>query len=250
MLSSKTWQSLSVGILVISGAISSLSSPALSGNVDLAEDRLNTEKNLRWGGEGLPFNEVVTIRDSLVNSIVGKLVIDRHGEDNGTQQSTGLLSGLSNALNVRAPFAGPRPGRMTIVTLWGSKEEGCFVKAMIHNAPKGNRSQNFVPVKMEVGIGTQIAKLTPSAKSTPKFARGTYTYTNNKINRTGQVYFTENTFAVNAKVADLFRNAPAGDAKVRLTFNNGDTKVFAIGQKNVAQWRESYGYNPSCQTKN
>jgi hypothetical protein len=176
MILSKTWRSLSVGMLVISGTISSLSYPALSGNVDLAEDKLNTEKNLRWGGEGLPFNEVVTIRDSLVNSIVGKVVIDRYGEDNGAQQSTGLLSGLSNALNIRAPFAGPRPGRITIVTLWGSKEEGCFVKAMI-------------------------------------------------------------------------RNAPVGDAKVRLTFNNGDTKVFAIGQKNVAQWRESYGYNSTCQAK-
>jgi hypothetical protein len=249
MILSEIWRSLSVGILVISGTISSLSYPALSGNVDLAEDKLNTEKNLRWGGEGLPFNEVVTIRDSLVNSIVGKVVIDRYGEDNGAQQSTGLLSGLSNALNIRAPFAGPRPGRITIVTLWGSKEEGCFVKAMIHNAPKGNGSLNFVPVKMEVGVGTQIAKLTPTAKSTPKVARGTYTYTNNKINRTGQVYFMENTFAVNAKVADLFRNAPVGDAKVRLTFNNGDTKVFAIGQKNVAQWRESYGYNSTCQAK-
>jgi hypothetical protein len=249
MISRSIWRSLSIAALVIGGGIPNLSYAVLA-SVDLAEDKLNTEKNLRWGGEGLPFNELVIVRDSLVNSIVGKLVIDRHGEDNSVEQSTGLLSGLSNALNIRAPFAGPRPGRMTIVTLWGSKEEGCFVKAMIHNAPKGNGSQNFVPVQMEVGIGTQIAKLTPTNKSKPKIARGSYTYTNKKIKRTGQVYFSENTFVVNAKVADLFRNAPVGDANVRLTFNNGDTKVFAIGQKNVAQWRESYGYNATCQARN
>jgi hypothetical protein len=254
MISQQIWRSLSVGVLVICGAIFSSIHPVLAGNVEISEDKLNTEKSLSWGGEGLPFNELVTVRDSLVNSTVGKVVIDRHGEDNSTEQSTGMLAGLTNALNVRAPFAGPRPGRMTIVTLWGSKEEGCFVKAMIHNAPKGGGSQNFVPMKMEVGVGTQVIKLTPIAKSAPKVARGTYTYTNytkdDKVERTAPVYFTENTFAVNAKVADLLRNAPAGDAKVRLTASNNETKVFAIGQKNVAQWRESYAYNPTCKAKN
>lgn len=248
MISARILQSIVLSISLILGLTLSLDRQVLA-TVDLAEEKLNTEKSLRWGGEGLPFNEVVTVRDSLVNSIVGKLVIDRHGEDNGTQESTGLFSGLFNALTVRAPFAGPHPGRMTIVTLWGSKEEGCFVKAMIHNAPKSEGS-SLIPVKMEVGVGSQVIKLSPASKSVPKTANGTYTYTVDKIEKTGQVYFTENTFAVNAKVADLLRNAPSGDAKIRLTFDNGDTKVFAVGQKNVAQWRESYGYNSTCQAKN
>jgi hypothetical protein len=252
MISSKVWQSISVSAIICLGSILSLSHQVLA-NVELSEDKLNTEKSLRWGGEGLPFNELVTIRDALVNSVVGKVVIDRHGEDNGTSESTGMLSGLFNALTVRAPFAGPNPGRLTIVTLWGSKEEGCFVKALIHNAPKGgggDRSQSSVPVKMEIGIGDRAIKLSPVAKSVPKMASGSYTYTENKIERTAQFYFAENTFAINAKVADLLRNAPAGDARVRLTFGNGDTKVFAIGAKNIAQFRDSYGYNPSCTARN
>jgi hypothetical protein len=249
MIATKILRSISLTALLVSGLTLSLDHQVLA-SVELSEDKLNTEKSLKWGGEGLPFNELVTVRDSLVNSVVGKLVIDRHGEDNSTEENTGILSGLFNALTVRAPFAGPNPGRMTIVTLWGSKEEGCFVKAMIHNAPKGNSSVALVPVKMEVGVGSQVVKLSPASKSVPKTANGTYTYTVDKIERTGQVYFTENTFAVNAKVADLLRNAPAGDAKIRLTFDNGDTKVFAVGQKNVAQWRDSYGYNATCQAKN
>jgi hypothetical protein len=255
MTLSNTWrcsfQKTVLSTLILSGFALSLNHQALA-NVDLSEDKLNTEKSLRWGGEGLPFNDVVTVRDSLVNSVVGKLVIDRHGEDNGTEENTGMLSGLFNSLTVRAPFAGPNPGRTTIVTLWGSKEEGCFVKALVHNAPKGNgnRAENFVPTKMEVGLGTQVVKLTPVAKATPRMASGTYTYTVNKVERSAPYYFTENTFAVNAKVADLFRNAPKGDAKIRITFANGDTKIFPVGEKNVVQWRDSYGYNPNCTARN
>ena len=250
MLSSKLWQSVSLSALMILGLTLIVNNRALA-VVELSEDQLNTEKSLKWGGEGLPFNEVVTVRDPLVNSIVGKLVIDRHGEDNGIQDNSGILAGLFNALTVRAPFAGPRPGRMTIVTLWGSKEEGCFVKALVHKSPRGggDDSQNFGPTKMEVGLGTQVVKLTPVAKAVPRMATGSYTYTDDKDEKTAAFYFTENTFAVNAKVADLLRNAPAGDAKIRITFANGDTKIFPVGQKNVAQWRDSYGYNATCQSR-
>jgi hypothetical protein len=249
MTLSKFWQSVSVSAAIVTLLTVSLSHQVLA-SVELSEDKLNTERSLKWGGEGLPFNDLVTVRDPLVNSIVGKLVIDRHGEDNSTEESTGLLGGLFNALTIRSPFAGPRPGRMTIVTLWGSKEEGCFVKAFVHNSPKGREEEpaNLVPVKMEIGLGTQVVKLTPIAKSVPKTATGSYSYTDGKDEKTASQYFTENTFAVNAKVADLLRNAPTGDARVRLTFANGDSKLFPIGQKNVAQWRDSYGYNPTCQT--
>jgi hypothetical protein len=251
MISTKILRSVVLGTIVCAGS-TLINSPQVLAGVELSEDKLNTEKSLKWGGEGLPFNEVVTVRDSLVNSIVGKLVIDRHGEDNSTEENTGVLAGLFNALTVRAPFAGPNPGRTTIVTLWGSKEEGCFVKAFVHNAPKGNSTSaaNMVPKRMEVGIGSQVIKLSPVAKSEPRMADGTYTYTVNDVQKNAPYSFTENTFAVNAKVADLLRNAPVGDAKVRLTFANGESKIFSIGKKNVAQWRDSYGYNSTCQAKN
>jgi hypothetical protein len=251
MTISKFWRSVFFSALVISGLTLSLSCQALA-NTELSEDKLNTDKSLSWGGQGLPFNDVVTVRDALVNSIVGKLVIDRHGEEDKEQQ-TGLLGGLFNAVAIRDPFAGPNPGRLTIVTLWGSKEEGCFVKAMVHNAPK-NTSQNaqsFVPMRMEVGVGDRVIKLTPATKSVPKTASGTYTYTlSNNSKATAPYYFAENTFAINAKVADILRNAPASEAKVRLTFANGDTKVFPIGAPNVSRWRDTYGYNPNCKANN
>ena len=84
---------------------------------------------------------------------------------------------------------------------------------------------------MEIGLGTQVVKLTPVAKSVPKTATGSYSYTENQSEKTASFYFTENTFAVNAKVADLLRNAPTGDARVRLTFANGDTKIFSCRTK-------------------
>ena len=241
MVSSKFWRSISISILIISGLTLSLSHQVLA-DVDLPEDKLNTEKSLRWGGAGLPSDDIVILRDALVNSIVGKVVIDKHGEDNRTEESTGFLGGLLNSLTVRDPFGEPQPGRMTIVTLWGSKEEGCFVKALVHNAPKGDavNPKGFVPVKMEVGVGDRVIKLTPASKAIARAAGSNYTYvkeyTSNytPVKAEGSLYFAENTFAVNAKVADLFRNAPKGDAKIRITFANGDTKIFPVGAKNRA----------------
>jgi hypothetical protein len=129
---------------------------------------------------------------------------------------------------------------------------GCSVKAIVHNAPKenGSNAQGFVPIKMEVGVGTKIVKLKPVIQSTPQIASGTYKYTENKREQVAPYYFAENTFAIDSKVADLLRNAPPGEARVRIAFYNGQTKVFPIGSKNVARWREAYSYNPTCKANN
>ncbi len=246
MLPLTTIRSILFSTLLILGVVLNTTKPAAA-NADISEEKLNTERSLKWGGEGLPFDDVLTVRDPLVNSIVGKVTIDRHGEDNSTEEKTGFLSNIFNAVTIRDPFGGPKPGRMTIVTLWGSKEEGCFVTASVHNAPKNNSgAKDIVPVKMEIGIGSQVIKLTPVARSTPKTASGNYTYTDDKNERSATRYFSENTFAINGKVADLFRNAPKGNARVRITFANGDTKIFPIGEKNVARWKDIYSYNPTC----
>jgi hypothetical protein len=231
-------------ILIPSLLLNLVSVAASAGEV--SEDRLNTEKALGWGGEGLPFDDSLTIRDPLVNSVVGKVTIDRHGEDNTDQ------GGLVGLFNIRSPFAGPMPGRMTIVTFWSSKEEGCSVKASIHDAPKSAISnvKGLVPVKMEVGIGSQVIKLTPIAKSVPKYASTRYNYSvtsgSSTVQRSSTLYFSENTFAINGKVADFLRNAPQGEAKVRITLASGDTKIFKIGDKNVARWKDTFSYNPNC----
>jgi hypothetical protein len=213
--------------------------------VDIDEDKLNPDRGLKWGGDGLPVDDVVVIRDSLVNSVIGKVAIDRHGEDNVEFNFNG--NNLFRSL-VKTPFAGPLPGRKTIVTLWGSKEEGCFVKTLVHDAPKGNSSaEGAVPVKLEIGLGDRIVKLSPIAKnSAAKTTSSNYEYKEDDISKTATMHYGENTFAVNAKVADLFRNAPKGNAKVRVTFSNGASTVFPVGEKNVARWRDTFGYNPNC----
>lgn len=244
MPSLTTVRSILLSTLLITGLVLNTTKPATAG--EISEEKLNTERSLKWGGEGLPLDDVLTVRDPLVNSIVGKVTIDRHGEDNSTEENTGFLSNIFNAITIRDPST-PKPGRMAIVTLWGSKEEGCFVTASIHNAPKNNDSANdIVPVKMEIGLGTQVVKLTPVPRSTPKTASGNYTYNDGKNEMSATRYFSENTFAINGKVADLFRNAPKGNARVRITFANGSTKIFPIGEKNVARWKEIYSYNPTC----
>jgi hypothetical protein len=231
-------------VLIPSLLLNLMSLSVVAGEV--SEDRLNTEKALGWGGEGLPFDDSLTIRDPLVNSVVGKVTIDRHGEDNTDR------SGLSGLFNIKSPFAGPMPGRMTIVTFWSSKEEGCSVKASMHDAPKSRVSnvKDLVPIKLEIGVGSQVIKLTPIAKSVPKYASTNYTYSatsgSSTVKRSSTLYFSENTFAINGKVADLLRNAPKGEAKVRLTLANGDTKLFKIGEKNVARWKDTFSYNPNC----
>lgn len=232
-------------ILIPSLLLNLISVAAVAGEV--SEDRLNTEKALGWGGEGLPFDDSLTIRDPLVNSIVGKVTIDRHGEEDVPS------GGFLDFLNVRNPFGGPQPGRMTIVTFWSSKEEGCSVKASIHDAPKNanvSDVKSLVPVKLEVGVGSQVIKLTPISKSVPKYASTNYNYSvasgGATVQRSSTLYFSENTFAINGKVADFLRNAPKGEAKVRITLANGDTKIFKIGEKNVARWKDTFSYNPNC----
>jgi hypothetical protein len=238
----KIFKSGIVSSVILALSIGQIAAPALAGNVDIDEDKLNPDRGLKWGGESLPLDSLVTIRDSLVNSSVGKLTIDRHGEDNG--------DGL--ALLFKSPFAGPRPGRMTIVTLWGSKEEGCFVKALVHSAPKSGSQdpKSMVPVKLEIGLGTQVVKLNPIAKNAAaKLSSGSYSYQDGDVEKRANMYYTENTFAVNAKVADLFRNAPKANAKVRITFLDNSTNVFEVGSGNVSRWRDSYGFNPTCSSR-
>ena len=245
MLSASRISSIILSAILISSLLLNLMSRSASAG-EVSEDRLNTEKALSWGGEGLPFDDSLTIRDPLVNSIVGKVTIDRHGEDNTDR------GGSIGLFNIRQPFACPMPGRMTIVTFWSSKEEGCSVKASIHDAPKNNISnvQGLVPVKLEVGIGSQAIELTAIAKSVPKYASNDYTYSvasgSTNVQRSSTLYFSENTFAINGKVADFLRNAPTGDAKVRIALANGDTKIFQIGKNNVARWRDTFSYNPNC----
>jgi hypothetical protein len=81
-------------LLYISGC-AILSPAALADTVE--EDSLNPRKGLRWAGNGLQFDKVLTIQDPLVSAPVGKVTITRDGSD------TGFL--------IKDPFLGPNLGQ-------------------------------------------------------------------------------------------------------------------------------------------
>ncbi len=203
------------------------------------EDKLNTVNGMPWAGGGLPFSKLVNIQDTLVNSALGKAVIDAHGEDR--------LSSL-----IKSPFSGPRPGRFVIISLWGSKIEGCFTKIVVQTAPSDGKAtlEEIAPTTIELGIDGQILQLTPSPNSKVRGFSGQYTYTeyenNRNVSYTSTWYMSDTLFAINADAANILRKAPAKEVRVRLTFANGDTKIFPIGKGTVKHWQEAYGFNSAC----
>jgi hypothetical protein len=229
-----------MAIFIITGLLNTVYGRAIA-QTSIDEDKLDTVKGMSWAGSGLPFSEVININDTLVNAPLGKVVIDRHGE------ASGLLNN---------PFASPNPGRFVVVSLWGSKIEGCFAQMIVQVAPVNGQAdlKQLVPQKIELGIGNQILKLTlnPNTKVKRFYANYTYTKYENKVETkySSTWYMTDTTFAVNADAANLLRNAPAKQVRVRLTFADGDTKVFPIGEGTVKKWQETYGFNSACVAPN
>ncbi|MBD2610081.1 hypothetical protein H6G94_02135 [Nostoc punctiforme FACHB-252] len=227
-----------LGLLLVA-ALLNLAQESVIAETSIGEDELNTVNGMSWAGDKLPFDAVVNIQDSLVNSLLGKVVIERHGED----KSGGIF---------KSPFDSPRPGRFVVVSLWGSKIEGCFVKIIVQSAPFNGQADldELVPQLIELGIDGQILQLTPSPNIKPRGFSGKYTYTvyenNTNYERSSTWYMTDTSFAINADAANMLRTAPAKEVKGRLTFVNGDTKVFPIGKKNVQRWQEAYSFNNSC----
>jgi hypothetical protein len=230
LLSSKL---LKVFAPVIFGASWLITTPMAIANGTVDEDSLNPRKGLRWAGSGLEFDRVLTIQDALVASPVGKVTISRDGLDSG--------------FLYKDPFFGPSPGRITMVSLWGSKIEGCFVRAIIHNASvvEGNSIRELVPVQIELGVGGQIIKLKPNPNS--EALGGIFNYEDGKVRRKYTV--TDNTFVVNAKVAALMREAPTQPIKLRVTFTNGSTQIFSLAAGSVANWKDAYSFNPTCRPR-
>ncbi|MBD2363421.1 hypothetical protein H6G36_19870 [Anabaena minutissima FACHB-250] len=223
--------------LLVMTALFSTNSAIAQTTID--EDKLDSVNGMRWGGNGLPFDKVVDIKDALVNTPLGKVVIDRHGED-----PQGVL--------FKEPFASPSPGKFVVVSLWGSKIEGCFVKLVVQSAPNDGKAEltEISPKMIELGIGEQILQLTRSPNMKVRGFQGNYTYTvyENKRNvqRSSTWYMSDTLFDISPDAANLLRTAPAKEIKARLTFDNGDTKIIPIGSSNVKRWQDSFGFNSSC----
>lgn len=204
------------------------------------EDNLTTTQGLQWGGKKLPFKKTVDIRESLVNTPLGKVTADRHifGKD-----LDGSIFGRSSR---------PAPGRSAFISLWGSKIEGCFVEMIIQHAPAEGKADPtaIVPKLLEVGIGSQLVELPPQSEAQPKIFSQDYSYTSffGKNKTSGTWYMTRNIFLVDAGIAKILSQAPDKDTRARLTLSNGNKVLIPIHKKTVKSWKTAYSYNPACKS--
>lgn len=206
------------------------------------EDNLTTTQGLQWGGKKLPFKKTVDIRESLVDTPLGKVTADRHLVGNDLD---GSIFGRSRK---------PAPGRSAFISLWGSKIEGCFVEMIIQHAPAQGRVDPtaIVPTLLELGIGGQLVELPPQSASQPKVFSQDYTNTSFFGNKTtsGTWYMTRNIFVVDSGIASLLSQAPLKETRARLTLSNGSKILIPIDKKTVSNWKTAYSYNPACQDPN
>jgi hypothetical protein len=243
--------SLFTSILLLSGLVSVLTPTAIAqrnftdqedqdDKSSRPEDALNASTMLPWRAGNLPENRSFEIRESLVNTVVGRVVMSRQTLPSGANQN--------QLIKVPIFFLEPLPGSYSLIALWGSKIEGCFVEVIVQHAPMGDAANlpDLVPTLLEVGIGDQIVRLPPQAV-TPKVFQSQYKYRVSQYqseNRTW--YMTRNLFQIDAAIAGVLSNAPAKSTRARITLSNRETKLVEINPKVVAAWKEVFSFNPNC----
>jgi len=204
----------------------------------VSEDDLNTVNGVPWNGKNYAYSKVLDIKDSLVNTPVGRIVLDRH-----SQGGTDLFG------------SSPRPGRTVYISGWGSKIEGCFAELIIQYAPKDNFDPSGIaPTVIEIGAGDKIVRLLPQNRPA-KIWTTNYTYEESTFDGTRTVSVTKNgtwymgrqLFIVDAEQAEILSQTPNKKTNARITFNNGNTLIFPIGAGTVSRWKQAYGFNPTCQ---
>jgi hypothetical protein len=208
----------------------------------LSEHELETVDSVKWAADDWEFSKLLEIKESLVNSIVGRLTIDRHGV--GPDGFTGNLFCLG-------VFCSPLSGRAVVVSLWGSKIEGCFVEIIVQYATEQNISPGSItPTRLEIGVNGSIVALTPSAKSQPKVFQGDYSYSNTTGSFNVPWYAARQIFPVDATIAAVLSQAKEEETKARITFaETGSLReiaVFPIGKETVKRWKDAYAFNPAC----
>lgn len=229
-------------VLLIIGCWNGWTKKAIAQTV-IEEDKLNTDKGIYWAGSGFPFSQVAIIKDTLVDASLGKVVIDRHGE--GPSDFSSFIAGTG-------PFSSPFPGRFVVVSLWGSKIEGCFVKMVIQSSPNDGQAEvkQLVPKTIQLGLNNQILELSRNEATKVRSFKSDYTYKSSQngkeINRSSTWYMTDTSFAIDGTAANFLKNAPKKEIRMRLVFENGDTRIVPIGKGTVENWSQTYGFNSAC----
>jgi hypothetical protein len=204
------------------------------------EDNLNTADGLKWSGPKLPYRRTVDIRDSLVETPLGKVAADRHG----------VGASINLADMIGGTYSHPVPGRSVYISLWGSKIEGCFVEMVVQVAPNSNTldMNTIVPKLLEIGIGGQLLELPPQSATQPKVLSQNYKYygADLKTEYTGTWYMTRNVFVVDSTIAKILTSAPVADARARLTLLDGQKVLIPIKKETVSSWKTAYAFNPAC----
>jgi hypothetical protein len=224
-------------VLLIIGCLNGWTEKAIAQTV-IEEDKLNTNKGIYWAGSGFPFSQVAIIKDTLVDAPLGKVVIDRHGEG-----SSGFIG---------SPFSSPFPGRFVVVSFWGSKIEGCFVKMVIQSSPNDGQAElkQLVPKTIQLGLNNQILELSRNEATKVRSFKSNYIYkgfqNGKEINRSSTWYMTDTSFAIDGTAANFLKNAPKKEIRMRLVFENGDTRIVPIGKGTVENWSQTYGFNSAC----
>ncbi|UJB68358.1 hypothetical protein HRE53_17615 [Acaryochloris sp. 'Moss Beach'] len=214
--------------------------PALADKDDaIFEDNLTTTQG---GAVGVARNSLskktVDIRESLVDTQLGKVTADRHIDGSDLD---GKIFGRSSR---------PAPGRSAFISLWGSKIEGCFVEMIIQHAPAQGRVDPtaIIPTLLEVGVGGQLLQLPPQSSAKPEVYSQDYSYTSffGKNTTSGTWYMTRNLFSVDSGIASILSQAPIKETRVRLTLSNGAKVLIPLDKKTVKNWKTAYSYNPTC----
>lgn len=233
------WESLHSGVWLMAPTLEARADVEVS----LSGDSL-VSLAFPWAGNGLPFSQVVEIqRNSIDPTVVGRMVFDRHGLDSNP------VLGL-----VQAPFASPYPGRMVLISQWGSNNAGCYMEMVLQLGVAGamQNSQMLIPTEVMLNVGGQVVTL-QAQRSEAQFANAqSFQYseydssTSSNVNKTGVWYTGRHLFRISASDAAILSNASAQNVPIRVVLNDRLPITYELGSGTVQRWRSVFNYNPSC----
>lgn len=216
-----------------------------SAEVQMSGDDLNTIFGLPWAADDWPFGKTIQVqRNSIDPTVVGHLVLDRHGVD--------------SAVLIKAPFAGPRPGRVVLISGWQSFDGGCVAELIIQVAvePSQLDASVLIPTEIAMNVNGQVVTL-PSLPDEVSYSDATaFEYSETvwddaadeyvTLNKPGVWYTARHLFRISEANAAILRQAPAEDTTLRVVLNNRQPFTYTIGESTTERWDDVFSFNPSC----